>query len=95
MEIWHGLNCTRGNIFLTRNITHEHTRAKSISGRYPTLYVSLTIHLPTWRLYALVRTRGAWRAPQQCACDSKAIGNLERHKEMELLPERTSGMFLQ
>lgn len=83
--------------FLKRNITLERTRAKSISGRYPTLDVYLTTQLPTGRLYTLVsaRIRGAWRAPERCACDSKATGNLERHKQMERLPERTSGMFLQ
>lgn len=97
-EIAHlGITNLQAVLFLTRNIKHEHTRAKSISGRYPTLYASLTIQLPTGRLYALVNagTRGAWRAPERCARHSKATGNLERHKEMELLPERTSGMFLQ
>lgn len=83
--------------FLKRNITLGRTRAKSISGRYPTLDVSLTTHLPKGRLYTLVsaRIRAAWRAAERCAHDSKATGNLERHKEMEHLPERTSGMFLQ
>lgn len=83
--------------FLMHNITLERTRAKSISGRYPTLDASLTTQLPTGKLYALVSAgiRGAWRAPERCACDSKATENLERHKEMERLPERTSGMFLQ
>jgi len=35
-----GITNLQAVLFLTRNITHEHTRAKSISGRYPTLYVS-------------------------------------------------------
>lgn len=97
-EIAHvGITNLQAAHFLKRNITLERTRAKSISGRYPTLDVYLTTQLPTGRLYTLVsaRIRGAWRAPERCACDSKATGNLERHKQMERLPERTSGMFLQ
>lgn len=45
------------------------------------------------------RSCGAWRAPEQCACDSKATGDLESKNErcwlISSLPERTSGMFLQ
>lgn len=50
-EIAHlGITNLQAALFLARNIKHEHTRAKSISGRYPTLYASLTIQIPTGRL---------------------------------------------
>lgn len=51
-----------------RNITHEHTRAKSISGRYPTLYVSLTIHLN----YMETRCTGE-RTNQRCLARTSAV----------------------
>lgn len=106
MEIWHGWNCTHGNsnrqvvLFLKRIIARGQTRVKNISGRYPSsLCVFNNQSYLQWdsRTDGLART--AWRAPEQCACDSKATGNLEsrdeRCWEISCLPERTSGMFLQ
>ncbi len=83
-EIAHvGITNLQAARFLKRNITLERTRAKTISGRYPTLDVYLTTPLPIGRLYTLVsaRIRCVWRVPEQCACDSKATGNLERQAD--------------
>lgn len=54
--------------FLKRNITLERTRAKSISGRYPTLDVYLTTQLPTGRLHTGERTNPRCLARTGAVC---------------------------
>lgn len=54
--------------FLKRNIAFERTLAKNISGRYPTLDVSLTTQLPTGRLYTCERTNPRCLARTGAVC---------------------------
>lgn len=67
--------------FLKRNIAFERTLAKNISGRYPTLDVSLTTQLPTGRLYTCERTNPRCLARTGAVCVRPTARRMEIWKD--------------